>query len=163
MTLKEINDSIGSISSILGILGFFLAIYTSLPKITNSYSKYSNRKVQKQLSKIEKSIEEHEKLNTNLNYLIVYSFRYLTFILTPILFSSVFSSVTFNIFEITVVNSIIMLPLIWCAGYGTGSIFRSYRFISDKDGSLKKLTESRDKILEKIERNRLNKSADLEN
>ncbi len=147
----------------LELLDFFLAIYTSLPTIANSYSKYSNRKVKKQLSKIEKSIEEHKKLNTNLNYLIIYSFRYLTFILTPILFSSVFSSITFNILEITIVNSIIMLPLIWCAGYGTGSIFRSYRFISDKDGSLKKLTESREKILEKIEKNRLNKNADLEN
>lgn len=149
---QEINNSLSQISSILGIVGFFLAVYTSLPTITKSYTNYSKKKLHKQLNRIDKSISEHDLLNENTHYLITRSFKSATYILIPILFSLVFSSVTFNIFEITIASSILMIPLAWIAGYGTGLIFRSYRFVSDREKSLQKLIGNKEKILDKLKK-----------
>jgi hypothetical protein len=146
MILKEINDSLSLISSILGIIGFLLAIYTSMPTLAKSYNKYNEKKLNKQLNKTLKTITEHEQLNSNTNYLIVYLFKYTTYILAPIFFSIVFSSVFFNV----IINAIIMLPLTWFSGYGVGSIFRAYKFVTNKDESLLKLETSKQKIIDKI-------------
>ena len=146
MTLKEVNDLLSFISSILGIIGFLLAIYTSMPTITKSYYKYNEKKLTKQLDKLSKTIAEHEQLNSNIHYLVVYLFKYTTYILAPIFFSIVFSSVTFSL----IINSIIMIPLTWFSGYGVGSIFRAYRLVSKKEESLQKLTSSKQKIIDKL-------------
>lgn len=146
MTLKEINDSLSFISSILGIVGFLLATYTSMTTLAQSYNRYNTKKLTKQLEKISKAIIEHEQLNSNINYLVVYLFKYTVYVLAPIFFSIVFSSVIFNM----IVNTIIMLPLTWLSGYGVGSIFRAYRFVANKDESLRKLESSKQKILGKM-------------
>ena len=45
-----------------------------------------------------------------------------------------------------------MIPLAWIAGYGTGLIFRSYRFVADREKSLQKLIGNKEKILDKLKK-----------